>query len=117
MRLTDRVNEKVVEAIGQLPILQAERDQIDHEIVVLVKKGLTGEPQTMFGVSLFVPIPNTKDQVGPADVLEDAYCSQGEVNSMIRKLYADAHQQIDRMLMQRSPAFGKRSASGLIVSP
>lgn len=110
MRLSERFENKVTEAISKLPVLDMERKQIDYEIVpVMVPAGK--DLITTFVVALFMPC-------GPADYVshmarpDDPYAPQQVVDNLVRDLYEKVRAEIDSNLKPGKPGLSK---GGLVL--
>jgi hypothetical protein len=124
MRLSTRVEERVVQAIANLSrqgVLQPEREALDYELVPGIQKSqVTGADETVYFVGLYAQIPGTggKDQVGPFRVLDDPYSTQEKVDRLIATLYQDCQQLISKLQLQQAPGLNggaKMSPGGLAL--
>lgn len=95
MRLADRFEGKVQEAIGKLPILDIERRLIDYEIIpAVITIPPQGEMITTFIVALFMP-SGPLDHVTHMAQADNPYCSQNVVDNLIRDLFEKVQKERD----------------------
>lgn len=114
MRLSERFNAKVEEAIKALPILAVERQQLDHEIIpVMVPMG--EEMITTYAVALFAQYA-PGDHVTHIDHVPDPYAPQPIINRVIRALYDKVRAEVEaNQKVPQEPAKPAISPSGLIL--
>jgi hypothetical protein len=118
MRLSDRVNQKVIEGISNLAdygMLHTERNALDHELVPSEVPSPDGKGTiTVFVIKLFAPTGlGLTDRVTRGAILHDPYMDQGAINEMIRKIYVKIQEEIAEA--QKEIPAGTRSGSGLYI--
>jgi hypothetical protein len=111
-RLSEHVGEMMVKAIGELPVLEAARDQIEWEIVTFVDQG--GTVGWLIGIG--VPVPGGGDYIMPFTPLKDPH-DQEQISMFVRLLYTSATQKVDEQIARNAAGSngGKTSPGGLAL--
>jgi hypothetical protein len=108
MRLLDRIEPKVVAAIGKLPILAAEKDTYDHEVALAERGG-----RILALVVICMPIKGTANDVVVPGGWIDPYSLQTEVDQLVSSLYLAGVQQ--RATLEAQMGGEKTTAGGLAI--
>jgi hypothetical protein len=113
-RLADIVAGYVQEAVAGLPILDAEREQVEWEVIPFVNMLDGGTVGWVVGIGL--PVRETGDSIMPFAPVSDPH-SRGEVARIVGALHQAAASQVLKISGEvRATANGHgKSPGGLIV--
>lgn len=110
MRLTDKLIPMVEEAIGKLPVLEAERETYIWEIAPGIYGG-----QIRVMIALFMPVRGTADDVAaPVGVIDPFGKSQADLDRDVHSLYLAGCQQRETLESQAAAVSGT-SPGGLAI--
>lgn len=117
MKVSSVLDTKIGAALSELPIMAADREQLDYDIFPAMVIHRDGAVQTVYTVALFLRV-DAADQVAIHRQI-DPYSPQDIINAEVRELWAAVADARDSHVQSVAPGLisplARRSQRGLVI--